>query len=117
MSGPPYVPYARPTGTNGLAVAALVLGILALCLFCVWYVSLPSAVLAIALGAAAKQPHRLAAFGGRGMANAGIACGVTALGVFVLAIVGCMTCLAGLGIMGAQLEEFESTTRPIRSGF
>jgi hypothetical protein len=88
---------------NGPAVAALVLGIVAIALFCIWYIALPCAILAIIFGVVGRGKARAGASGG-GMATAGVVCGVISLCLLVV-IIG-LVC-AGVSMMGADgLEEF-----------
>ena len=68
--------------TSAFSIASLVLGILAIILFCVYYISLPCAILAIIFGAIGKSK------GGRGMAVAGLVLGIIAVALDVLVIVG-----------------------------
>lgn len=63
---------------KGLAIAAMVLGIVSLVLFCIWYISIPCAILAIIFGILSLKSTK------RGMAIAGISTGATG---FVLMVV------------------------------
>lgn len=67
-----------PKDRKGLAIAAMVLGIVSLVLFCIWYISIPCAILAIIFGILSLKSTK------RGMAIAGITTG--AIG-FVLMVV------------------------------
>ncbi len=56
--------------TSGLCIAALVLGIVSLVLWCFWFISVPCAILAFILGLVGlKKP-------GKGMAIAGVVTGL-----------------------------------------
>lgn len=67
---------------SGFAIAALVLGIVSLVLWCFWIVSIPCSVLALIFGILAiKKP-------GKGMAIAGIITGAIALAIWVVAFCG-----------------------------
>ncbi len=68
--------------TKGLSIASMVLGIISIVLFCVYYISLPCAILAVIFGMIGKNR------GERGMAIAGLVLGIIALGLDVLAIAG-----------------------------
>ena len=68
--------------TSAFSIASLVLGILAIILFCVYYISLLCAILAIIFGAIGKSK------GGRGMAVAGLVLGIISVALDVLVIVG-----------------------------
>lgn len=63
---------------KGLAIAAMVLGIISLVLFCVWFISIPCAILAIIFGILSLKST------GRGMAIAGISTGAVG---FILMII------------------------------
>jgi hypothetical protein len=94
---------ARRPG-NGMAIAALVLGVVSLALFCVVYVSLPCAILAIVFGIMARGKARAGASGG-GMATAGLICGVIGICVFVI-MLGLMC--AGVSILGEEgMEQWQ----------
>lgn len=62
---------------KGYSIASLVLGILSICFFCVWYISIPAAILAIIFGVIGRKQ------GSKGMATAGLILGIIA-GVLVL---------------------------------
>lgn len=81
----------RPGTPSGLAVASLVLGVISLVLACVWYLSIPCALLAVILGSAGRSAARLGA-GGGGMATAGIVCGSIALTLYALLLLMMLTC-------------------------
>lgn len=82
----------RPTGTNGLAIASMVLGILWL-----WWVG---SILALVFGYVAKRQIRdsMGAQGGGGMATAGIVLGWIGVGMLALIIV---IAVAGAGTSDA----------------
>jgi hypothetical protein len=82
---PPYgYPYAPPQRTNGMAIAAMVLGIL-------WLYWVGS-ILALVFGYIARNQIRERNEAGAGMATAGIVLGWIGVGFLVLAIV------VGLGV-------------------
>lgn len=66
---------------KGLCIAAMVLGIIALVLFCVWYVSIPCAILAIIFGIVGIKSAT------RGMAIAGLVTGSISIIVSMILIV------------------------------
>ena len=73
--------------TNGMAVAALVLGILALVFFWLPFLGWIPAVLGLVFGLIAMQQQA----GGRGMATAGVVCSAIALAIkvwFWVALIG-----------------------------
>jgi hypothetical protein len=74
--------------TSGLAIASMVLGILSL-VFC-WftYIGVPVGILAIIFGGIAmSQTGRDPTLGGRGMAIAGLVCGIIGIAIWVLLII------------------------------
>ncbi len=44
-------------GNKGLSIAAMVLGIISVALFCIWYIALPCAILAIVFGVKEKKKN------------------------------------------------------------
>ena len=66
---------------KGMAVASLVLGILSVELFCLWYLSLPCAVVGLILGILSLKSS------GRGMAIAGLVLSIIALAIAVVMII------------------------------
>lgn len=63
---------------KGLAIAAMVLGIVSIVFFCIWYISITCAVLAIIFGILALKST------GRGMAIAGISTGAVGFVLMIL---------------------------------
>lgn len=72
----------QQNGGKGLSIAAMVLGIVSVVLCCLWYVSLPCAILAIIFGTIGKKRD------GRGMAIAGLVLGIVAIALYILAVAG-----------------------------
>lgn len=72
--------------SKGLSIASMVLGIISVVLFCIWYISVPCAILAIIFGIIGKKK------GGKGMATAGLVLGIVALAIlaviYILALIG-----------------------------
>lgn len=72
--------------SKGLSIASMVLGIISVVLFCIWYISIPCAILAIIFGIVGMKK------GGKGMGVAGLVLGIVALAilaiVYLLAIAG-----------------------------
>lgn len=64
--------------SKGLSIASMVLGIVSVVLFCIWYISVPCAILAIIFGIVGKKK------GGKGMAIAGLVLGIVALSILVI---------------------------------
>lgn len=81
--------------SKGLSIAAMVLGIISLVLFCIWYISIPCAILAIIFGIVGKKK------GGRGMATAGLVLGIIALSILALIYI---LAIAGLATLGSALS-------------
>ncbi len=76
---PPYPAYSMARSTNGLAIAALVLGIV-----CVYWVT---SILAVIFGHIALSQIRVSGQRGRGLAIAGLVLGYAWLGLLALLIV------------------------------
>jgi hypothetical protein len=74
-----YPPYPRSRGTNGLAVASMVVGIL-------WIYWIGS-IVALVLGYIARRQIRQSGEGGDGMAVAGIVLGWVGIGTLILFLV------------------------------
>ncbi len=68
----------------GMAIASMVLGIISLVLFCIIYVAIPCAIVAIILGAVAKGKVKRGEGGGGGMATTGLVLGCIAIGIAIL---------------------------------
>jgi hypothetical protein len=74
-------------GTSGMAIASMVLGIVSLVFFCVWYLAIPAAILAIVLGLLARA-QLMPGQGGKGFATAGIICGFVAMFIAIVIVAG-----------------------------
>lgn len=85
---------------KGMAVTSMVLGIVALALFCMWYISLPCGIVGLALGIVAMNKAKAVGMK-NGMATAGIACSCVALGLMVLFIVLVVVGAAELAALGS----------------
>lgn len=79
---------------KGMGIASLVLGIISLVLFCVWYISIPCAVVGIILGVLQNKKNKI------GMATAGIVCSIIALVLLVIAVIIGFVFGATLGAVG-----------------
>ena len=66
---------------KGLSIAAMVLGMVSLVFFCIWYISIPCAVLAIIFGIIGKKRAN------QGMAVAGLVMGIIAAALWVVLFV------------------------------
>src|SRR5205823_7952118 len=80
--GAPPMEYAPVPKPQGLAITAMVLGIVSIVLFCVWYISIPLGILAIILAIVARGKISRGEASGEGMAKAGLILGIlgTAIG-------------------------------------
>ena len=79
---------------NGLAIAAMILGIVALVLWCVWFVSIPCAIIALVFGILSVKKK------GKGMAIAGIATSSAAIVIWTMLFLGVFI----FGIMADEAE-------------
>lgn len=78
---------------KGLCIAAMVLGIIAVVLWCVWFISIPCTILAVVFGIIGlKKP-------GKGMAIAGLVLGIISVCIWSIVL------LFGIGIMAGGLAE------------
>ena len=66
---------------KGLSIASMVLGIISLVLFCLWYVSIPCAILAIIFAVIGRKK------GGKGMATAGLVTGIIAISLLLVGFI------------------------------
>jgi len=86
---PPMGPAPNPG--KGLGIAGMILGIVALVLFCIWYVAIPCAIVGLILSLIGKKKSK-EANAPTGMATAGLILSVIALAfdllIAILAIVG-----------------------------
>lgn len=76
--------------SKGLSIAAMVLGIIAVVLFCYPVVSIPCAILAIIFGVVGMKK------GGRGMGIAGLVLGIVALALYGLMVLGVLSFVSAL---------------------
>jgi len=99
---PQAVQYAVPAPVlpgKGMGIAAMVLGIVSLALFCIWYISIPCAIVGAVLGGlSASKAKEVGAK--NGMATAGLVCSIIAIGLAILFVI-----LVAIGVasMGAFL--------------
>lgn len=70
------------TESKGLSITSMVLGIVSLVMLCLWYVSIPCAILAIIFAIVGRKK------GGKGMATTGLVLGIIALAIDVVIVVG-----------------------------
>ncbi len=97
--GPSGLPLAQPS--QGLAIAAMISGILCLIGCCMWYFSIPLAIAAIVMGhiASGKAKGDPQRYGGKGMARAGLVTGYVGL------ILGILMAILALQFMGMSEQE------------
>lgn len=94
----------QPSGSNGLAIAGMVLGIVALVLFCVWYISLPAAVVGLILSVMARKKAKETGVGG-GMAMTGLVLSVIALAIALLIMILALAFGAAVMSWGQQMQQ------------
>lgn len=83
---PVYAPVPAKVPGKGQGIASMVLGIIALALFCVWYISIPCAVVGLILGGVGM--HESKAVGAKnGMAVAGLVCSAIAVAICVIVLI------------------------------
>jgi len=101
---PGYQAQSQPT-TNGLAIAALVLGIAS---YVLWFLAVP-AILALVFGYIAKRQidESQGAQGGRGLAIAGIILGWIWVGLFVV-IIAVIIIIAAAGGFDTDNNDFDN---------
>ncbi len=81
---PMYPGYPAPAvPAKGLGIASMVLGIISLVLFCIWYLSIPCAIIGAALGGVALNKAKEVGMK-NGLATAGITCSCVSLGLRVI---------------------------------
>ncbi len=83
-------------GNKGMAIAAMILGIVSIVLCCIWYISIIAGVVAIVLGIMYNKKN-----GKCGMSTAGILCGIIGMILAIALIVIAALGLAALGGMAA----------------
>lgn len=93
-----YYPQPQEVPGKGLGIAAMVLGIIACVLCCVWYVSIPCGIIAAVLGGVSLSKAKAVGMK-NGMATTGITCGCIALGLTILFLVLVAIGLAELGML------------------
>ncbi|MGB7159863.1 MAG: DUF4190 domain-containing protein [Tepidisphaeraceae bacterium] len=106
MSAPPMgyqtPPPAKP---QGMAIGALVCGILSIVLSCLWFVSIPLALVAIILGVIGKGKAARGEAGGEGMAKTGMILGIVGIALGILLIVIGLATKSVLEKKGAEWQQ------------
>lgn len=100
------------TQGNGLAIAAMVLGIIGLVGLCFWPVGLPCAILALIFGIISRKKAKETGVGG-GMATAGFVLGIIAL---ALAILGVILAIVGFTFFKTEIEKEMERQRNMQQG-
>ena len=96
---------------KGFCIAAMVLGIVALVFFCVWYISIPCAILAIIFGILGIKTVN------KGMAIAGVVTGSIGLVLWVLCIILIFVFGFAVGFSGALQDELNNYNYRTDSSF
>ena len=95
-------PVQQTVPGKGLGITSMVLGIISLVLFCIWYISIPCAIVGIILGCISKS-HAKAVGMKNGMATAGVICSAIAIALAILFIV---LIVVGVGAAFSELAEY-----------
>ena len=104
--GAPPVGYQTPgpAKSQGLAIGALVCGILSLVFFCFNILSIPLGIVAIILGVVAGGKARRGEAGGEGLAKTGMILGIAGIALSLLITV---LAMAGMSFLGSKAEELQ----------
>ena len=105
-AGAPPMGYQTP-GANkpqGMAIAALICGILSLVLFCFWFLAIPLGIVAAILGMIAKGKAQRGEAGGEGLAKTGMILGIIGL---ILSAVLWIAAIAGMSFLGSKAQEMQ----------
>ena len=68
------------TESKGLSIASMVLGIIALVLFCIPFVCFPCGIISVILGGVSLAGKKA----GKGMAVAGLVCSLVAISIYII---------------------------------
>jgi uncharacterized membrane protein len=101
---PDYYSPQNSQQSSGMAVASMVLGIVALVLFCIPYVSFPCGVVGLVLGVVAGGKARRGEAAGAGMARAGVVCSTIAAALAVLLII---LAIVGFSLFGNKIQQLQ----------
>jgi amino acid transporter len=104
--GAPPVGYQTPgpAKSQGLAIGALVCGILSLIFFCFNILSIPLGIVAIILGVVAGGKARRGEAGGEGLAKTGMILGIAGIALSLLITV---LAYAGMSFLGNKAQELQ----------
>ncbi len=100
---------AAGSGSNPMAIVALVLGILSILTACFWFVAGPLGIAAVVTGVLAGNKAKRGEAGQGGLAKAGLITGVVGL---VLTIVLTVLAFVGIGLLGDSVETCSTITDP-----
>ena len=89
---------------KGFSIAALVLGIIALVLCCIWYVSIPCGIIALILGIIGLKSSK------RGMSIAGIITGVIGMILSIVSVISIV--MLGVSIFNSAKDAIEDSDYP-----
>lgn len=89
---------------KGFSIAALVLGIIALVLCCIWYVSIPCGIIALILGIIGLKSSK------RGMSIAGIITGVIGMILSIVLVIAIV--MLGVSIFNSAKDAIEDRDYP-----
>lgn len=94
----------QPKDKKGFSIAALVLGIVAIVLCCIWYVSIPCGIIALILGIIGLKSSK------RGMSIAGIITGVIGMILSIVLVVSIV--LLGVSIFNSTKDAIDNSNYP-----
>lgn len=100
---------AAGSGSNPMAIIALVLGIIAILTACFWFVAGPLGIAAVVLGVLAGKKVKRGEAGQGGLAKAGLITGIVGL---VLTILITVLALVGVSMFGDQIESCSTISDP-----
>jgi Na+-transporting methylmalonyl-CoA/oxaloacetate decarboxylase gamma subunit len=105
MGGQP-MNYSTPGAgkPQGLAIGALICGILSLVLFCFNIVAIPLGIVAIILGVVARGKAQRGEAGGEGLAKTGMILGIAGVALSILITI---LAMAGMSFLGSKAEEMQ----------
>jgi hypothetical protein len=94
----------QPQQSQGLAIGALVCGIISIVTVCLWFLSIPLGIVAVILGIVGKGKAQRGEAGGQGLAKTGMILGV--IGV-ALSLILHIALFAGVSFLGSHAEQWE----------